>query len=55
MITKTAKIMQKQVVAEFVETPEILEELRAIGVDFVQGYAIGRPVPVLTVREQKIA
>jgi EAL domain-containing protein (putative c-di-GMP-specific phosphodiesterase class I) len=55
MITKTAKIMQKQVVAEFVETPEILEELRAIGVDFVQGYAIGRPVPVLTVRERKIA
>ena len=55
MITKTAKIMQKQVVAEFVETPEILEELRSIGVDYVQGYAIGRPVPVLTLREQKIA
>jgi EAL domain-containing protein (putative c-di-GMP-specific phosphodiesterase class I) len=55
MITRAAKIMQKQVIAEFVETPEILEELRAIGVDYVQEYAIGRPVPVLAVREQNIA
>jgi len=55
MITRTAKIMQKQVIAEFVETPAILEELRAIGVDYVQGYAIGRPVPVLSLREEKIA
>ncbi|MFB9264137.1 putative bifunctional diguanylate cyclase/phosphodiesterase [Bradyrhizobium erythrophlei] len=55
MITKTAKIMQKQVVAEFVESIAILDELRQIGVDYVQGYAIGKPMPVLTVREEKIA
>ncbi|MCA6122618.1 EAL domain-containing protein [Bradyrhizobium sp. WSM 1704] len=55
MITKTAKIMQKQVVAEFVESLAILDELREIGVDYVQGYAIGKPVPVLTLREEKIA
>ncbi|WP_426440800.1 EAL domain-containing protein [Bradyrhizobium genosp. P] len=55
MITKTAKIMQKQVVAEFVESLAILDELRHIGVDYVQGYAIGKPVPVLTLREEKIA
>jgi diguanylate cyclase (GGDEF)-like protein len=55
MITKTAKIMQKQVVAEFVESTAILDELRLIGVDYVQGYAIGKPVPVLTLREEKIA
>ncbi|KJC61551.1 hypothetical protein UP10_06660 [Bradyrhizobium sp. LTSPM299] len=55
MITKTAKIMQKQVVAEFVESLAILDELRLIGVDYVQGYAIGKPVPVLTLREEKIA
>lgn len=55
MITKTAKIMQKQVVAEFVESLAILDELRQIGVDYVQGYAIGKPVPVLTLREEKIA
>ncbi|TJX00807.1 EAL domain-containing protein, partial [Neisseria gonorrhoeae] len=28
---------------------------RQIGVDYVQGYAIGKPVPVLTLREEKIA
>jgi EAL domain-containing protein (putative c-di-GMP-specific phosphodiesterase class I) len=55
MITKTAKIMQKQVVAEFVESLAILDELRLIGVDYAQGYAIGKPVPVLTLREEKIA
>ncbi|MBR0796269.1 EAL domain-containing protein [Bradyrhizobium jicamae] len=55
MITKTAKIMQKQVVAEFVESVAILDELRQIGVDYVQGYAIGKPVPVFTLREEKIA
>ncbi|MEN3349649.1 MAG: hypothetical protein V7632_3284 [Bradyrhizobium sp.] len=55
MITKTAKIMQKQVVAEFVESAAILEELRQIGVDYAQGYAIGKPMPVFTLREEKIA
>jgi EAL domain-containing protein (putative c-di-GMP-specific phosphodiesterase class I) len=43
------------VFAEFVESIAILDELRAIGVDYVQGYAIGKPVPVLTLREEKIA
>ena len=35
-----------KVVAEFVETQEILDELRIIGVDYVQGFAIGRPIPI---------
>jgi EAL domain-containing protein (putative c-di-GMP-specific phosphodiesterase class I) len=34
------------VIAEFVETQEILDELRIIGVDYVQGFAIGRPMPM---------
>lgn len=55
MITRTAKIMQKQVVAEFVESLAILDELRQIGVDYAQGYAIGKPVPVFTLWEEKIA
>lgn len=32
-------------IAEFVETDEIREVLRDIGVDYVQGYGIGKPVP----------
>ncbi|MNL35433.1 Cyclic di-GMP phosphodiesterase YfgF [compost metagenome] len=35
-----------QTVAESVEDEETLGTLRAIGVDYAQGYVIGRPVPV---------
>jgi diguanylate cyclase (GGDEF)-like protein len=34
-----------KVVAEGVETTEILEELRALGCDLAQGYLVSRPVP----------
>lgn len=44
-INEIGKVMGKQTVAEFVERPEMLEHLRALQVDAVQGYAIGRPVP----------
>jgi EAL domain-containing protein (putative c-di-GMP-specific phosphodiesterase class I) len=37
--------MGKQTIAEFVENGEILERLREIGVDYVQGFGIGKPVP----------
>jgi diguanylate cyclase (GGDEF)-like protein/PAS domain S-box-containing protein len=40
------KIMGKQTIAEFVESPAILSKLRDIGVDYAQGYAIGRPRPI---------
>jgi len=32
-----------QTVAEYVESPELLEALRILGVDYVQGYAVHRP------------
>lgn len=35
-----------QTIAERVESPEVLESLRALGVDFVQGWHLGRPAPV---------
>jgi diguanylate cyclase (GGDEF)-like protein/PAS domain S-box-containing protein len=41
-----AQVMGKQTIAEFVESPAILEELGRIGVDFAQGYAIGKPAPL---------
>jgi diguanylate cyclase (GGDEF)-like protein len=36
----------KQTIAEHVASQEILEAVRAEGVDFAQGYHVGRPVPV---------
>lgn len=35
----------KKTVAEYVEAEETLDRLRAVGVDFAQGYHIGRPAP----------
>ena len=42
-INEVAKIMNMQTIAEFVENEEILNSLREIGVDYAQGYGIGKP------------
>ncbi|WP_272553085.1 EAL domain-containing protein [Acidovorax sp. NCPPB 3576] len=46
MINHIGHVMGKQTIAEFAETPAILEALRAMGVDHAQGHAIGRPQPM---------
>jgi EAL domain-containing protein (putative c-di-GMP-specific phosphodiesterase class I) len=33
-------------IAEFVENKAIMEQLKLIGVDYVQGYAFGAPSPL---------
>jgi diguanylate cyclase (GGDEF)-like protein/PAS domain S-box-containing protein len=48
-ITDIGHVMGKKVVAESVESLEALEKLRQIGVDFVQGFAIGAPVSIDTI------
>ena len=45
MMVRVAKVMGKKTVAEFVESDETLDALREIGVDYAQGYAIGKPSP----------
>ena len=44
-IVGIARDLGKRTVAEFVSDPRILEVCREEGVDFAQGYLIGRPVP----------
>lgn len=41
-----ANVLGITTTAEFVEDEETLEALRAIGVDYAQGYAVGRPMPL---------
>lgn len=45
-INEIGHVMGKQTIAEFVEDEATLDLLREIGVDFVQGYGIGRPAPL---------
>ena len=42
-ISEIGKLMGIQTVAEFVENEAILQKLQTLGLDYVQGYAIGRP------------
>lgn len=44
-IVQVAKVMNLRTVAEFVETDSLVSLLREMGVDYVQGYALGRPTP----------
>ncbi|MCC2638036.1 MAG: yfgF [Moraxellaceae bacterium] len=45
-ITSVARTMGLLTIAEFVENDRILEALRGYGVDYVQGYGVGKPVPL---------
>jgi diguanylate cyclase (GGDEF)-like protein len=46
-----ARKLGKRTIAEFVENPEVLNLLTQLGVDYVQGYLIGRPSPQLLPRQ----
>ena len=43
-----AKGLQREVIAEWVETPEILSELESLGVEYAQGHYVGRPARFAT-------
>ncbi|MDH5650138.1 MAG: EAL domain-containing protein, partial [Gammaproteobacteria bacterium] len=43
-MNEVAHALGKKTVAEYVENQEIFELLKTMGVDYVQGYHIGRPV-----------
>ncbi len=48
-ITHIAHMMGKKVVAEWVENVETQDQLRALNVDFVQGFGVEKPRPINTV------
>jgi Amt family ammonium transporter len=46
-INNLGKLMKIETIAEFVGNPHILEGLRDIGVDYAQGYELGKPAPLI--------
>jgi len=44
-INQIGHVMNIKTIAEGVESMQLLARLEAIGVDYAQGYAIGRPQP----------
>ncbi|MEJ2359857.1 MAG: EAL domain-containing protein [Gammaproteobacteria bacterium] len=45
-VNKVGQVMGIKTIAEFVENDEILAKLRAIGIDYVQGYGIAKPAAI---------
>jgi diguanylate cyclase (GGDEF)-like protein len=45
-IAQLARTMGMETVAEYVETDDLRTRMTALGVDYGQGFAIGRPVPI---------
>ncbi|MGD1942341.1 MAG: PAS domain S-box protein [Leptolyngbyaceae cyanobacterium] len=46
-INHVGHVMGLKTIAEWVENPELQDQLAQIGVDYLQGYGIARPCPVL--------
>lgn len=46
-IVTLARNLDIRTIAEFIEDEEIMEAVRALGIDFAQGYHLGRPQPML--------
>jgi EAL domain-containing protein (putative c-di-GMP-specific phosphodiesterase class I) len=53
-INHIGHVMGKKTIAEFVENVQTLEALRAMGVDYGQGYGIARPIPFAAVDTAKV-
>ena len=51
-IAQLSRTMQLATVAEYVETPEIQARLVSLGVDYAQGFAVGRPQPLTSLLEE---
>ena len=48
-----ARMKNMQVVAEYVETPEIRQAVVSLGIDYMQGYDSGKPAPLEALGEDE--
>jgi len=51
-ITQVAKVMELETVAEYVESNKTRKLIEELGVDFAQGHAVGKPIPLDEVLQQ---
>lgn len=51
-INSLGQVIGLKTIAEFVRNADIIDELRKIGVDYIQGYEIGRPKPISELIEE---
>ncbi len=45
-INQVGQVRGLQTIAEFVENPEIINSIKKIGINYAQGYGIGKPIPL---------
>jgi EAL domain-containing protein (putative c-di-GMP-specific phosphodiesterase class I) len=45
-ISEIGQMMEKKIVAEYVEHADLIEPLKACGIDYLQGNAIDSPMPI---------
>ena len=45
-IHELSHLFGKKTIAEYVESEDIIDKLKEIGVDFAQGYHLGKPIPI---------
>lgn len=50
-INEVGHVMDKKTIAEFVENEEIFAVLKRLGVDYAQGYGIGKPMPLAKLKQ----
>ena len=53
-IVRVARRLNVKTVAEFVATDELRSHVERLGVDYVQGYAIGKPVPIAQIYDTPV-
>lgn len=54
-INDIGHVMGLETIAEFVEDEQIWEKLKSIGVDYGQGYHLGRPMPISAILNPELA
>jgi len=54
-INPIGHVMKLRTLAEFAENDAMLDALRAIGVDYTQGYGVQKPVPMDTAGWRAVA